>query len=283
MRVSALGFGAGHIGGAEIDDAEAARLLNHALDRGLTLIDTARSYGRSEERIGRLLAHRRDEFVLSTKIGYGIPGHADWTPGLIGAAVAEALRLLRTDRIDIVHLHSCPLDVLRHSGVAEALAAEVQAGRVRVAAYSGENEALAWAVSSGLFGSVQCSLNLCDQRGIAGPVAEAVRRGLGVIAKRPLANVPWRFAQRPTGQYAEAYWDRWQAMQIDPRGLDWNELALRFAAHATGAHSCIVGTRSLEHLDRNISLSAKGPLAPDLVQTLRDAFRRCDQGWTGQV
>jgi aryl-alcohol dehydrogenase-like predicted oxidoreductase len=283
LRVSRLGFGAGHIGGAEMSDAEAERLLNHVLDRGINLIDTARAYGRSEERIGRLLAHRRDECVLSTKIGYGIPGHADWTPEIIGAGVREALRLLKTDRLDIVHFHSCPLDVLRHSGVVEALAAEVKAGRVRVAAYSGENEALAWAVASGAFGSIQCSVNVCDQRGIDGPVADAARRGMGVIAKRPLANAPWRFPQRPAGHYAETYWDRWKAMSIDPRGVDWNDLALRFAAYSTGAHACIAGTRDAKHFDGNLAAIERGPLPDALVVEIRAAFRRSDKGWIGQI
>src|SRR5579872_6093374 len=79
LRVSALGFGAGQIGGDDLSDAEAERLLLGALDLGVTLIDTARSYGRSEERIGRLLAHRRRDFALSTKGGYGVDGVADWT------------------------------------------------------------------------------------------------------------------------------------------------------------------------------------------------------------
>ena len=66
------------------------QLLHHALDLGLTLIDTARSYGLSEERIGRHLGRRRDEFVLSTKVGYDAPGHPDWTYGCVIAGVDAA-------------------------------------------------------------------------------------------------------------------------------------------------------------------------------------------------
>jgi len=59
-----------------VGETEAGRLLNAVLDLGVNLIDTARGYGLSEERIGRHLAHRRQDFVLSTKVGYGLPGVA---------------------------------------------------------------------------------------------------------------------------------------------------------------------------------------------------------------
>ena len=70
LAVPPLGFGAGPVGDGALDEAEAGRLLNGALDLGLTFVDTAPGYGLSEERIGRFLSHRRSEFVLSTKLGY---------------------------------------------------------------------------------------------------------------------------------------------------------------------------------------------------------------------
>src|SRR5205823_2689981 len=167
------------------DEGEAGRLLHGALDLGVTLFDTARSYGLSEERIGRHLAGRRHEVVLSTKIGYGIPGYDDWTGPVITAGVEAALGRLRTDRIDVVHLHSCPLAVLERGEVVAALRAAVAAGKVRVAAYSGDNAPLDWAVASGAFGSVETSVNLVDQRAIERSLPSAGERGLGVIAKRP--------------------------------------------------------------------------------------------------
>src|SRR4051812_13673646 len=117
LTVSALGFGGGHIGDPATPEPEVERLLNEVLDAGVTLIDTARGYGASEERIGRHLSGRRSEVVLSTKVGYGIPGYEDWTGPCVAAGVDEALRLMRTDRIDVVHLHSCPLEVLERGEV----------------------------------------------------------------------------------------------------------------------------------------------------------------------
>ena len=58
--------------------------------------------------------------------------------------------------------------------------------RLLVAAYSGENEALEWAVESGRFGSVEHSINICDQRAIDNILEAAKAKGLGVIAKLPV-------------------------------------------------------------------------------------------------
>lgn len=97
LWVTALGFGAMHLNDARTSDADAARLLNQVLDAGINLIDTARGYGMSEERIGCHIAHRRSEYVLSTKVGYGIPGFPDWTYDCIVAGVEAACQRMRTD------------------------------------------------------------------------------------------------------------------------------------------------------------------------------------------
>jgi len=279
LTVSVLGFGAGQVGDARMPEEEAGRLLNLAADLGITLFDTARGYGLSEERIGRHLAHRRGSLVLSTKVGYGIEGHEDWTYTCVAAGVDAALRRLNTDVIDVVHLHSCPRETLERGDVVRALEEAVAAGKVRVAGYSGENEALDWAVGSGRFGAVEHSLSICDQRVIDGALVRSRAEGLGVIAKRPVANAPWRFQDCPKGDYAEEYWWRWRTMGIDPRGLDWQELALRFAAFTPGVHSCIVGTGNPEHLKRNVALLEEGPLEQDHVAAIRHAFSASDPGW----
>ena len=198
---------------------------------------------------------------------------------MIHAGIDEALRLLQTDFIDIVHFHSCPVWVLERGEIIDALHAAIRAGKVRVAGYSGDNEALEWAVRSGRFGCVETSVNICDQRFIDNPLPVAIERGIGVIAKRPVCNAPWRFQERPHGHYAEEYWHRWKTMNIDPHGVDWNEIALRFVTNLNGVHSSIVGTGNVEHLQRNAAMVSKGPLPDEMVAAIRSAFKKWDQNW----
>ena len=282
FQVSALGFGAGHVGDPAQDEASVGRLLNEALDLGVSFFDTARGYGLSEERIGRHLGHRRSSFILASKCGYGIEGCADWTPECVAAGIEEALRRLRTDYLDVMLFHSCPRGALQEPLLA-ALDRAVASGKIRAAGYSGENEDLEFAVGSGRFSAVECSVNLFDQRAVAGPVARAAETGLGVIAKRPLGNAPWRFADRPSGQYAEAYWDRMRAMRLDLGALTWDEAALRFAAFAPGVSTAIAGTRRLENLRRNVEFVARGPLPEAALAAFREAFRASDRDWRGQI
>lgn len=279
--VNPLGLGAAQIGDAALDDAAVGRMLHAAVDAGINLFDTAPSYGMSEARIGRHLASRRDAIVISTKLGYGVPGIADWTGACITAGIEQALRLLRTDRIDIAHFHSCPRQVLEQTDVIAALEAAQRAGKVRAMAYSGENEDLDFAVACGRFDGFMASLNLCDQRILQ--TALPALAGKGFIAKRSVANHPWRFAQRPVGDYCETYWSRWQAMGLDNRGLEWGEISLRFALSAPGVHAAIVGTANADHLSHSLAWAAKGPLDAAWTAELQQAFARHDQGWTGQI
>jgi aryl-alcohol dehydrogenase-like predicted oxidoreductase len=283
IDVSRLGLGAGGLGDAGLSEKEAERLLLGAVDLGVTFVDAARSYGVAEERIGRYLGARRDEVVLSTKGGYGVGGVADWTGDAVRLGIEEALRRLRTDRIDVFHLHSCSVEVLARGDVVEALLAARRAGKIRVAAYSGENAALSHAVESGAFGSVQCSVNVFDQRAMDGAIAEASRRGIAVVGKRPLGNCAWRFDERPVGRYAEEYWVRMRAMALDPSPLAWGELALRFAAFTPGVCTVVVGTTRLEHLEANVRTLQSGPLDDALRSRARAAFVAHDDGWIGQV
>lgn len=282
LKVSALGFGAMHVNDERTTESQAGALLNHVLDQGINLVDTARGYGLSEERIGRHIAHRRAEFVLSTKVGYGVEGVPDWTYDCIVAGVERALQLMKTDWLDIVHLHSCPLPVLQQGDVARALNDCRQAGKLRVAAYSGDNAEADFAIDSGAFGSLQTSISVCDQAHLKTRAARADHAGIGVIAKRPLAGAVWRFTERPDDFAEGQYWDRFKAMGV-ACAEDWADVALRFAAFHTGAASAIVGTAKPANLRRNLDALARGPLAADLVVTLRAAFDRHGDAWPGLI
>lgn len=283
LRVPVLGFGAGHIGSADSGDADAARVLDAALDSGMNLIDTARGYELSEERIGRLLGHRRDEFVLSTKVGYSVPGVPDWTASAVTGGVDRALVQLRTDVIDVCFLHSCSLEVLEAGEAVAALLRAQESGKVRVCGYSGEGPALEWAIDCGAFGAIQTSVNLADQWTAATLLPRAVDAGLGVIAKRPLANAAWRFEDRPVGQYAEPYWERLRAMRIEPADGDWTSTAIRFSAFSPGVSTAIVGTSSADHLRDVVDAVARGPLPSAEVERWAAAFAPHLGQWPPQV
>jgi aryl-alcohol dehydrogenase-like predicted oxidoreductase len=280
IRVPVMGLGAGQIGDLAVADSDVQFLLNTAVDLGINLVDTARGYYASEDRIGRFLSHRRNDVVLSTKVGYGIEGYRDWTYDCIIAGVEEALKKLRTDFIDIVHLHSCPLETLQQGEVIAALDKARQEGKLLAAAYSGENEALRFAVESGRFQSIMTSVNITDQHGIDTSIAAAKKNGMGVIAKRPGANAFWRFDSQPYGDYSEQYWLRWQKMNIR-FDIDPKELFLRFTAFTPGVDCCITGTRNTEHLKTNLEIINKGPLAYEVYSAIRKAFVENDDGWRG--
>src|SRR6476661_2972810 len=150
LEVSRLGFGGmaiTHVYG-ETDPAEGLRTLHHAVDAGVTFIDTADVYGRpregesgpagtNEELVGELLRTRRDEVQLATKFGItGVPTHGPGGTGVRGDAAyvrsaAEAsLRRLGTDVIDLYYLHRRDVNVPIEETVG-AMAELVDAGKVR--------------------------------------------------------------------------------------------------------------------------------------------------------
>ena len=286
LTVSALGFGAGHIGYDDVSEREAHGLLDRALDLGVTFIDTARGYGLSEERIGTWLSDlggQRDAVVLSTKVGYDVDGADDWSAAAVTGGVDEALRKLGTDVIDVVFLHSCPLTVLRQGDAVEALLQCVDAGKVRVPGYSGENDALAWAGNAGVFGALQSSVNIADQRSRSDVLPAAGRQGLGVVAKRPLANAPWRHVERPAGVYGETYWDRLRRMGLEPVTDDWQGTALRFSAFSPGVSTAIVGTSKVRNLEAAAAAVGRGPLPGSERKRWKDAFAPYAADWAGEV
>ena len=282
LKISGLGFGAGEIGDYAVSEKDSEIILNTVLDLGINLIDTARGYYASEERIGKYISHRRKEFILSTKVGYGIEGYSDWSYDIILAGVDNALRLMKTDYIDIVHLHSCDLNTLQRGEVIEALHKTIEQGKVRVAAYSGENEELKFAVDSNSFGSIQTSINICDQIDLDGSIKQAKEKGMGVIAKRPIANAPWKFSERPIGHYCEEYWHRWKTMNL-PEQKNWLDTFLRFTVFANGVDTAIVGTTNIEHLKSNIKIIEQGPLDDELNNLIMQSYKTHNQNWRGEV
>lgn len=278
----ALGLGGGPLGDGALDDRVAEDLVRYAVDRGVTLIDTAPSYGSSEERIGRALeGGRRAGVELVTKGGYGVDGVADWTPAIVDAGIARALARLRTSWLDMFLMHSCDAATLER--MVPALVRARESGAVRAIGYSGDGDALAWAVRCGALDVIECSVNVVDQRALADVIPAAVARGMRVLAKRALANAAWLHDARPARDDTAIYWERWRSLGVDLPRDAWTDAAVRFAAFAPGVGAALVGTRDVAHLDAALAAVARGPLPGGLAAGLRDAFAACGSTWPGVV
>jgi aryl-alcohol dehydrogenase-like predicted oxidoreductase/chorismate mutase len=289
LVVPRLGLGTGRLG--ELPESEAERLLDRALELGVCLFDTAPSYGGAEERLAAWLrCGPRDRAVISTKVGYGVPGVADWTGEAVARGIEAAARRFG-GWLDVVHLHSCPGATAVRDDVQGALCRALELGLVRVVAYSGENEDLDTALSSPLFGAVQVSLSLVDQGTRALRLADLARRELGVLVKRPLGNAPWSAASAGVsgGEGAEAeyggseYVARFRALALPTPAEGWSSFALRFAAFSPGVHAVLVGTRAPARLEAAALALAAGPLPEAEVAALEEAWRRHGAGWRGVV
>jgi len=113
ITVPILGFGSGSRFLMYHDEDQALEAVNRAIDLGIRYIDTAHAYGngKSEERIGRVMAARRNEVVLATKV----PGR---TADLVRRQIELSLKRLQTDRLDVLHIHA-----LKNSQDLEAIGA----------------------------------------------------------------------------------------------------------------------------------------------------------------
>ena len=263
MEVSVLGFGGAEIGFENASDEDVSRLLHAALDAGLNTIDTAECYADSEEKIGRAVAGRRDDFLLFTKCGHtsGLEGE-NWDPKMLEASIDRSLARLQTDRVDLIQLHTCSKEELEKGDVIDVLRRAKEAGKARFVGYSGDNEAAEYAVRLGVFDALQTSLNVADQAAL--PVVEtATQRGMGVIAKRPIANAAW--VKEPSADaYGRAYWERLQKLEYP--GLD-ASFALRWTLDQP-VHVAIVGTKNPERWAQNAALLQGGPLPVEALDAV---------------
>jgi aryl-alcohol dehydrogenase-like predicted oxidoreductase len=311
MDVGMLGFGGAEIGFEGASDHTVDALLGTALEVGINVIDTAAMYADSEEKIGRALRGRRDKFLLFTKCGrflqprlnptgfflrsYWKLRHAigfadrleslDWHPRALEWNIEQSLRRLKTDCIDLIQLHSCSAETLRHGEVIEVLLRVRKAGKARHIGYSGDGEAARYAIECGYFEALQISINVADQEPLDLNLPLAVKHGIGVIAKRPIANGLWGSSQRPDSPASQTYWDRLQELQYDfLRGERAFETALRFTLSVPGVHTAIEGTTSEAHLKRNIESASAGCLTQDEFDVIRARWKQvARQNWIGQM
>ena len=231
-----LGFGAVKIGRNEQvkyprpfelpDEQTAERLLNEILDLGINYIDTAPAYGLSEERIGKFLSHRRDEFVLQTKIGETFANGQstyDYSERALRESLDRSLRRLQTEVLDVVLIHSDGRDesIIRESAAVPVLQEYKQAGKIRAIGLSGktiagERLAFEWEDVLMVEFNQQNSSHVEVMR-------EAKERGIGVVVKKGLGS-----GHLSAGE------------------------SIRFVLGEESVQSLIVGSLSVEHWQENI-------------------------------
>jgi aryl-alcohol dehydrogenase-like predicted oxidoreductase len=287
MNVSCLGFGGAQIGFSGASPEDVDQLLGSALDAGLNVIDTAECYGASEELIGKTAAHRRHDYYLFTKCGHAsgmdLP---DWDPKLLEQSIDRSLKRLQTDHVDVIHLHSCTEELLRKGDVIEVLMRAKEAGKTRFIGYSGDHHAALYAVQSGVFDSLETSVNIADQEAIELTIPAAVKQGMGVVVKRPIANSAWITGTKPENEYRHTYWDRLQELKYDFLSADVNEtiaIALRFTLTIPGVHTAIVGTAKQTRWLENARLVDRGPLSREQYEVIRTRWKDTAKAdWIGQ-
>ena len=293
MNVSVLGFGGAEIGFEKAGEATVADLLNAALDAGLNVIDTAECYGgtddhpSSEALIGSAVSKRRSDYFLFTKCGHasGFPDDSDWDIGLLKKSIDRSLKRLQTDCVDLLQLHTCSEALLRQGDVIAVLQDAQQAGKTRFIGYSGDSTTARYAVTSGAFDTLQTSVNIADQECVDLTLPEAVKREMGVIAKRPIANVAWKSgANPPASDYHKTYWERLQKLPYPflttPEAV---EMALRFTLSLPGVCTAIVGTKNPQRWQQNADLLSAGPLTAEEMAAIREEWHKAAPAdWTGQ-
>lgn len=292
MIVTVLGFGGAEIGYDNTDPETVTKLPNTALDAGLNVIDTAECYADSEVKIGNAIGNRRKDFYLFTKCGHA-PEAEGWTKPAILRSIERSLGRLKTDAVDLVHLHSCSLDELKKGECIEALEQAKKEGKTRYIGYSGDSEAARYAVECGRFDSLQTSLNICDQEPIELTLPLAKEKGMGVICKRPIANAVWRYDVQPENGYHVEYWKRLQDLNYDfamgeaAKKEDASgpaATAMRFTAMQPGVSVLIVGTTKPERWKQNAELLSAGALPKELEASIRDRWKQVAKSdWTGQT
>lgn len=195
LRVSVVGLGCNNFGW-RIDAEASAKVIDTAIESGVTFFDTADRYGKgqSEDFLGRALGKRRDQIILATKFGMEMEkGQQGASPKYVLEAVDASLRRLRTDRIDLYQLHQ-PDPKTPITDTLGALDELVRAGKVREIGCSNFSvaqirEATDASQGRAQFVSVQNEFSLFHREPETnGVLPECERRRLAFLPYFPLAS-----------------------------------------------------------------------------------------------
>lgn len=266
LAVSVVGLGCNNFG-RRLDERDSRAVIHAALDAGITLFDTAESYGggRSESYIGKALGARRRDIAIATKFGW-----SGARPRDVARAVEGSLKRLRTDVIDLYQLHR-PDPSTPVADTLEALDALVAQGKVRFVGcsnFSGDQIAEARAVSDGrgwcAFVTAQNRYSLLDRAAERDVAPACAAAEMGILPYYPLASGLLTGKYRRGGSWprgtrlsAAAVSDaEWQAVErlrlfAEADGRSLLELAVSWLAARPGVLSVIAGATSPGQVAQN--------------------------------
>ncbi len=296
LTVSAVGLGCNNFGGASHSSHRAAygaldldstrAIVDAAFDAGVTLFDTADLYGMggSERFIGEILQDRRQEVVIATKWGAGLPAHVAWgSRRYIRGALEASLRRLKTDYIDLYQMH-WPDPKTPFEETLAALDEVVGEGQVR---YLGSSHLSAWEVidtdwiarSHGFqpMISAQNNYNLLEREAEAELVPACLRAGVGLLPYFPLASglltgkyrrgsPPPAGARLADAEIPDSTYDRLEALEdfAEERGHAIGELAIAWLLARPAVASVITGATAPEQIRANVAAAEWELLNGDL-------------------
>jgi aryl-alcohol dehydrogenase-like predicted oxidoreductase len=295
LLVSEIGFGALEIGrdwAADVNAdprhlsaAEAGRVLNALLDRGINFIDTAPAYWYSEEFIGKGLAHRRSEYILATKAGeHCDPSGSvyDYSYDATVRFIDQSLQRLQTDYIDLLQIHSASMEVLERGETLGAMEEARRAGKVRHLGMTGGAAECERALEIGGYETVQFPYNLLNisaenrlfdlirEKNAGAILMRGIAGGKLTRKYQNLQNEPLKNAIAGFEQYAYPGGD-------DPL-LD---LAIGYVLARPEVSSVIIGSRRVEAMEQAIAAAARREnLSPDTLQRVAGYSRGLNvQAW----
>lgn len=278
LTVSLLGLGALEVGrnwglgdeeARERPSAEAAgAVLNQVLDMGITLVDTARAYHRSEERIGEFIGHRRQEYVLASKCGEHSSEpdtYYDFSYQAVLDSINLSLEKLQTSIIDIMQIHFGPEpeQVLADGETVRAMKEAREQGKIRLLGASAPTHLLDACIDSGDFDVLQVHYNILDRQAERA-IARAHEKGIGILVRFPLALglLTPKATLAPAERQARVkpYLDL-----VDGDYVKLHALGLQFLAANPGVSSILAGSKNAEHVRQNIERLTMG-LDPGLLE-----------------
>ena len=277
-----------HAYGVAPQPEEGLRLLQTALDEGVTFFDTATLYGggRNEELVGKAIAGRRDEIILASKGGMAIIDGTrviDGRPETLRAQVDASLRRLDVDHIDLYYLHRWDKSVPIADSVA-ALAEAVDAGKIGAIGLSEVSVArLREAQQVAPIAAVQNEYSLWSRNAELGMLEATKSDGIALVAFSPVARgfladavhnpeeLVAKDIRRGMPRFQSPHWEAnaallpaWRALAAEA-GVSPAQLALAWLS-SRGEHVVpIPGTTNIDHL-REIIAAAQLEVTPDVLE-----------------